>query len=118
MQVSGALEDDFPSARGRGHDREISVTRELSDRLRLWVVREEIELAGAIGEEIYAAADGHGLGVIGPARGLRNLLDRMATRVEEKKTRSGAPAIVLPLCEGVGKRLVDDARSVREVSSL
>ena len=69
VQVAGLLVDDLAAAGGGVQDREVGVPGELLDRLRLRVVRVQVELAVAVGAEVDRVADPHRIGVVARAAG-------------------------------------------------
>ena len=70
------------------------------------IVRVQVELAVAIGEEVDRLADPHRLGVVAAAGGLGDLLVRQVIELEDPDPRGRAAAIVLPLAEPLAERRV------------
>ena len=107
VQVSRLLVDHLARA-GRGAlDREVA--RDSVRRTTFFgrgVVRVEVELAVAIGEEVDRLADPHGLGVVAAAGGLGDLLVREVGELEHPDPRGRAAPIVLPLAEPLAQRRV------------
>ena len=85
---------------------------EALDLLRLPVVRIEVELAVAVGEEIHRLADPHGLGVIAASGRLGDLLVRQVIQLEDPDPRRRSAAIVLPLPEALAERRIGQQLAV------
>ena len=108
VKVARLLVDHLARA-GRGAlDRETRVVGAPGDRLGLGVVRVEVELAVAIGEEVDGLADPHRLGVVAAAVRLGDLLVREVGELEHPDPRGRAAPVVLPLAEPLAQRRVGE----------
>ncbi len=88
---------------------------QLRDLLRIAVEGEQVELAGAVGEEIDRVADPHRVRVVAAALGLGDLLDAQPVEREDPDPRGRAAPVVLPLAEPLAERGVGQVPPVGRV---
>ena len=115
VQIAGLLIDDAIAVRGGRQHREVGVRGDLAHGFGARVVREQIELAEAVGPEIDRVADPLRADVVRARRRLRDLLDRVRLDVVDIEDRVRAAAIPLPLQERLRERVVDDLAAVGRV---
>ena len=77
------------------------------------VVRVEVELAIAVGQEIDRLADPHRLGVVAAPGGLGDLFVRKVIEIEHPDPGGSPAAIILPLPEGLAQRRVSKELPIR-----
>ena len=113
MEIAGLLEDDLPGAGGGVEDGEVAEARQRLDLFRLAVEREQVELSVPVGEEIHLIPQPHRFDVIRAALGLGDFFDRIIAHLEDPNFRNPAAPVVLPLSEGILKRVIGDILPVR-----